>query len=143
MTCPGKFLTSHTHSQPSMMSESGELSAKEHAVTTIASVDIDPTAERSLVRKFDFTLLPILAVMYLFNSLDKSNLGNAKTAGLEGIYQFFAVTARRALLICQPCFQTLSTSAAISTTSSSVSFSFPTSSQHPSSASSARNSAPT
>jgi hypothetical protein len=25
----------------------------------------------------------VLAVMYLFNSLDKSNLGNAKTAGLE------------------------------------------------------------
>lgn len=25
---------------------------------------------------------PVLAVMYLFNSLDKSNLGNAKTAGL-------------------------------------------------------------
>lgn len=68
------------------MTESGDLSAKQHAVTTIASVDIDPRAERSLVRKFDFTLLPILAIMYLFNSLDKSNLGNAKTAGLEGMH---------------------------------------------------------
>jgi MFS family permease len=43
----------------------------------------DPTAERRVLRKFDLHLLPILAVMYLFNSLDKSNLGNAKTAGLE------------------------------------------------------------
>ncbi|MCJ1229585.1 hypothetical protein MMC12_006253 [Toensbergia leucococca] len=39
--------------------------------------------ERRLVWKFDLRILPVLAVMYLFNSLDKSNLGNAKTAGLE------------------------------------------------------------
>jgi MFS family permease len=44
---------------------------------------IDPKAEARLVRKFDFRVLPVLAMMYLFNSLDKSNLGNAKTAGLE------------------------------------------------------------
>lgn len=44
---------------------------------------VDPKAERALVWKFDLRLLPVLAVMYLFNSLDKSNLGNAKTAGLE------------------------------------------------------------
>lgn len=43
---------------------------------------IDPKAERSLVWKFDLRILPVLAVMYLFNSLDKGNLGNAKTAGL-------------------------------------------------------------
>ena len=41
---------------------------------------IDPDAERRLVRKFDYRILPVLAIMYLFNSLDKSNLGNAKTA---------------------------------------------------------------
>ena len=44
---------------------------------------IDRKAERALVWKFDSRVLPVLAVMYLFNSLDKSNLGNAKTAGLE------------------------------------------------------------
>jgi MFS family permease len=44
---------------------------------------IDPKDERRLVWKFDLRILPVLAVMYLFNSLDKSNLGNAKTAGLE------------------------------------------------------------
>lgn len=48
-----------------------------------ASISIDPAAERRLVWKFDLRILPTLAVMYLFNSLDKSNLGNAKTAGLE------------------------------------------------------------
>ena len=48
-----------------------------------ASYAPDPVAERKLVWKFDTRILPVLAVMYLFNSLDKSNLGNAKTAGLE------------------------------------------------------------
>ncbi|CAI7630655.1 unnamed protein product [Penicillium glandicola] len=57
--------------------------SKQDVPATIASVDIDPRAERALVWKFDLRLLPVLAIMYLFNSLDKSNLGNAKTAGLE------------------------------------------------------------
>ncbi|KIX07529.1 uncharacterized protein Z518_02182 [Rhinocladiella mackenziei CBS 650.93] len=48
-----------------------------------ASIAIDLVAERRLVWKFDLRILPTLAVMYLFNALDKSNLGNAKTAGLE------------------------------------------------------------
>ncbi|TGO30164.1 hypothetical protein BPAE_0007g00410 [Botrytis paeoniae] len=43
----------------------------------------DHQAERALCRKFDFRLLPVLACMYLFNSLDKGNLGNAKTDGME------------------------------------------------------------
>lgn len=44
---------------------------------------VDHVAERKLCRKFDFRLLPVLAIMYLFNALDKGNLGNAKTAGLD------------------------------------------------------------
>lgn len=44
---------------------------------------MDAKEEKKLVWKFDTRVLPVLAVMYLFNSLDKSNLGNAKTAGLE------------------------------------------------------------
>ncbi|KFY15010.1 hypothetical protein V492_02283 [Pseudogymnoascus sp. VKM F-4246] len=46
-------------------------------------VILDKAAERRLVWKFDLRILPTLAVMYLFNTLDKTNLGNAKTAGLE------------------------------------------------------------
>ena len=48
-----------------------------------ATFSPDPATERKVLRKFDLRILPILAIMYLFNSLDKSNLGNAKTAGLE------------------------------------------------------------
>ncbi|KAI6380458.1 hypothetical protein MCOR25_001649 [Pyricularia grisea] len=45
--------------------------------------NIDKQSERALVWKLDLRLLPVLSIMYLFNSLDKSNLGNAKTNGLE------------------------------------------------------------
>jgi hypothetical protein len=44
---------------------------------------IDHHAERALCRKFDYRLLPILALMYLFNALDKGNLGNAKTDHMD------------------------------------------------------------
>jgi hypothetical protein len=44
---------------------------------------ISAAAERALLWKFDLRILPLLTMMYLFNSLDKANLGNAKTAGLE------------------------------------------------------------
>ncbi|KAH6717890.1 MFS transporter-like protein [Leptodontidium sp. 2 PMI_412] len=55
----------------------------EVATNTEAAAVIDHHAERALCRKFDYRLLPVLAVMYLFNALDKGNLGNAKTDGME------------------------------------------------------------
>ncbi|KAL9111028.1 MAG: hypothetical protein Q9227_004461, partial [Pyrenula ochraceoflavens] len=59
----------------------------EAAVLTTANGEsvftIDSASEKRLVWKFDLRILPVLAIMYLFNALDKSNLGNAKTAGLE------------------------------------------------------------
>ncbi|KAE8150812.1 MFS general substrate transporter [Aspergillus avenaceus] len=44
---------------------------------------VDHKAERALCLRFDLRLLPVLAVMYLFNALDKGNLGNAETDGLS------------------------------------------------------------
>ncbi len=44
--------------------------------------------EQALVLKFDVRILPILALMYLANALDKGNLGNAKTNGMEGDLHF-------------------------------------------------------
>ncbi|PYH88227.1 MFS transporter [Aspergillus ellipticus CBS 707.79] len=49
---------------------------------------IDHQAERRLCRRFDLRLLPILAFMYLFNSLDKGNLSNAETAGMSDDLHF-------------------------------------------------------
>ncbi|KAK3635685.1 hypothetical protein LTR56_014561 [Elasticomyces elasticus] len=53
---------------------------------------ISESAERALLWKFDLRILPLLAVMYLFNALDKSNLGVSggleKSLGMEGTNQY-------------------------------------------------------
>jgi hypothetical protein len=36
---------------------------------------------RRLNRKMDIALLPFLSILYLFNGLDRSNIGNAETQG--------------------------------------------------------------
>jgi hypothetical protein len=38
---------------------------------------------RALNRKLDIFLLPFLSLLYLFNGLDRSNVGNAQTDGLS------------------------------------------------------------
>ncbi|KAF8807368.1 MFS general substrate transporter [Phlegmacium glaucopus] len=51
---------------------------------SIEHSDLVPLKEEaSLRRKFDVFLLPPLALMYLFNALDKGNVGNAKTDGWD------------------------------------------------------------
>lgn len=50
-------------------------------VAAIEDVQNSPKTQlqRSVVRKLDLTILPMVAVMYLFNSIDRSSLGNAIT----------------------------------------------------------------
>ncbi|KAK0460434.1 major facilitator superfamily domain-containing protein [Desarmillaria tabescens] len=43
----------------------------------------DPKVERKLVRKLDMRLMPLIFCLYSFNAMDRANLGNAKTDGLE------------------------------------------------------------
>ncbi|KAE8342228.1 hypothetical protein BDV24DRAFT_162781 [Aspergillus arachidicola] len=57
--------------------------AKEAGTVPGESIRIDPSIEKSVLRKLDFKLLPVLSLMYFFNSLDRSNLGNAKTDGID------------------------------------------------------------
>ena len=40
-------------------------------------------AERALVRKIDWRLLPIVIIMYILNYLDRNNIASARLAGLE------------------------------------------------------------
>ncbi|KAL4806245.1 major facilitator superfamily domain-containing protein [Aspergillus unguis] len=56
-------------------------------VENVAAV-VDHKAERALCRRFDLRLLPVLAIMYLFNGLDKGNLGNAETDGMSDDLNF-------------------------------------------------------
>ncbi|KAE8442752.1 hypothetical protein EG329_002892 [Mollisiaceae sp. DMI_Dod_QoI] len=43
----------------------------------------DPTISKRLVLKLDLIVLPLLAIIYFTHSLDRANLGNAKTDGFE------------------------------------------------------------
>jgi len=40
-------------------------------------------AEKILVRKIDFRLMPMLVIMYILNYLDRNNIASARLAGLE------------------------------------------------------------
>lgn len=42
----------------------------------------DKAIEKRLNKKMDFALLPFLSLLYLFNGLDRSNIGNAETQGM-------------------------------------------------------------
>lgn len=44
---------------------------------------IDPVAEAKLVRKQDLRVVPMVFLMYFFTFLDRTNLGNARVAGME------------------------------------------------------------
>jgi len=42
-----------------------------------------PAEEEAVIRKLDWGILPLVFLLYSFSVLDRSNLGNAKLAGLE------------------------------------------------------------
>ncbi|KAK2010959.1 major facilitator superfamily transporter [Colletotrichum eremochloae] len=44
---------------------------------------INDATEKAYVRKMDIWLLPFLSIMYFFNAVDRSNLGNAETDGMS------------------------------------------------------------
>ena len=45
---------------------------------------------RALNRKLDIFLLPFLSLLYLFNGLDRGNVGNAQTQGTSTHFDFEA-----------------------------------------------------
>ncbi|RXW23316.1 hypothetical protein EST38_g2554 [Candolleomyces aberdarensis] len=45
--------------------------------------EIDPVAEARLLRKLDWILLPMFTAIYCCNFIDRTNIGNARVAGLE------------------------------------------------------------
>ncbi|KAI7623740.1 hypothetical protein KC346_g2571, partial [Hortaea werneckii] len=71
------------------MEEEEAMNAQQHSEDEAAMDDLDSPCglnqnsglNRRTVRKLDFILLPFLALLFLLNSLDKSNVGNAETAG--------------------------------------------------------------
>ncbi|KAL4889342.1 major facilitator superfamily domain-containing protein [Aspergillus ambiguus] len=46
-------------------------------------VTFTPEEEKALVRKIDLCLLPMIWIMYLLSYMDRTNIGNAKIAGMQ------------------------------------------------------------
>ncbi|KAF3935802.1 hypothetical protein ABW19_dt0203990 [Dactylella cylindrospora] len=55
----------------------------ENVSASAPSIDIDPEEEKRLVRKIDLYILPTMWIMYLLSYMDRTNIGNAKIAGME------------------------------------------------------------
>lgn len=49
----------------------------------LESCDYDPALEKKLVHKFDWAIMPLFCAAYFFSALDRSNVGNAKVAGMN------------------------------------------------------------
>jgi hypothetical protein len=64
------------------MSEKQEHVDEKH-IGQATEFDPDSPAIRVLKRKLDYRLVPIWSLLYLFSFLDRSNIGNARIAGLE------------------------------------------------------------
>lgn len=44
---------------------------------------IDPELEKQVVKKLDRNLVPLVTVLFLLSFLDRSNIGNARIAGMS------------------------------------------------------------
>ncbi|KAH7131984.1 major facilitator superfamily domain-containing protein [Dendryphion nanum] len=54
-----------------------------HSNVTVSEAEYDEKATGRLLRRIDLYLIPLLALLYLMSFLDRSNIGNARLAGLE------------------------------------------------------------
>ncbi|KAL1632577.1 hypothetical protein SLS56_003476 [Neofusicoccum ribis] len=78
-----------TSTKDSSQLETGPLSpSKDTPDVAIGDVSaplpsIDAAAERKLVRKLDLLVMVMIFLMYFFNSIDRGNLANAKTDGMD------------------------------------------------------------
>lgn len=78
-----------TSTKDSSQLETGPLSpSKDTPDVAIGNVSaplpsIDAAAERKLVRKLDLLVMVMIFLMYFFNSIDRGNLANAKTDGMD------------------------------------------------------------
>ena len=76
---------------------SGELVTVEQGFIDV-DINLSPEERKRILRKCDYGLVPVLAFLYLVAFVDRSNIGNAKIAGLtkdlhlEGMQYKVAVT---------------------------------------------------
>ena len=62
--------------------EKGELTPKDGHQDHVREHHIDPAVEKRVVKKLDRTVVPLVMALYLLAFLDRSNIGNARIAGM-------------------------------------------------------------
>jgi hypothetical protein len=67
-------------SEPKSMEKITQLGAEWDEASL--TVSIDPELEKKLVRKLDLFIIPVYVIIYIFSFLDRSDIGNAKVAGM-------------------------------------------------------------
>ncbi|KAH6704245.1 major facilitator superfamily domain-containing protein [Leptodontidium sp. MPI-SDFR-AT-0119] len=71
--------------------------------TTLTAEDVfnrfDKQETRRIMRKIDFRLIPLLSVLYLMAFLDRSNIGNAKIAGMSEDLNLYGMRYNIALTV--------------------------------------------
>lgn len=72
------FQSDEEEKSPSFLS-----SRKDSAPTLQTFMLYTPDEERSIIRKFDYRLVMFVALSYMLSFLDRSNIGNARIAGLS------------------------------------------------------------
>ncbi|KAI5917295.1 major facilitator superfamily domain-containing protein [Camillea tinctor] len=76
----GKSDTNHEHAEDMEIEAIEQQKQQQELVETYVP---DTEEERKLVRKIDLYLLPTMWLMYLLSYMDRTNIGNAKIAGME------------------------------------------------------------
>ncbi|KAI0598975.1 major facilitator superfamily domain-containing protein [Biscogniauxia sp. FL1348] len=76
----GKSGSSHEHAEDMEVETIEQQKQQQELIETYVP---DTEEERRLVRKIDLYLLPTMWLMYLLSYMDRTNIGNAKIAGME------------------------------------------------------------
>ena len=80
-------------------STAGRKSSLSNDDLTKSPEPIDPVAQKKLVRKCDWHVLPMISLLYLFAFIDRINIGNARIQGLEDDLQMTGNNYNVALLV--------------------------------------------
>ncbi|KUJ17511.1 MFS general substrate transporter [Mollisia scopiformis] len=51
--------------------------------TSLREANIDPITEAAFLKRMDYRMVPLLFLLYMMSYLDRSNIGNAKIAGMS------------------------------------------------------------
>ncbi|OCF43599.1 hypothetical protein I317_02490 [Kwoniella heveanensis CBS 569] len=83
----------HDHTQAKKEDEWHEQDdVEQDAIALAATYTPGSDAEKALVRKIDKRIIPCIWILYTLSYLDRANIGNAKTGGLES---HFALTSNQ------------------------------------------------